>query len=152
MNRGLSLWRDPWAEMDRFLDTINPTRNTSALEAFNPACDIEEDENHYTLSFDVPGLAKEDIHLEVANNQLIVSGERKREEKKNRDGYSYAERSYGKFHRIMQLPTTIDADKIEAHYDNGVLQVSVPKVQSAKSRNIQIGARSDKTLSGKANH
>lgn len=106
---------------------------------FQPSCDINETKDHYLVSFDMPGVKKEDIKIEVQGNQLVISGERQREVR-GQDGEATLrhERVYGKFERTFTLPNSINADKIEAHYENGVLNVALPKAESAKGRTIQV--------------
>lgn len=116
---------------------LRPTH--AKTENFQPSCDVKESKDHYLVSFDMPGVKKENIKIEVQGNELIISGERQRE-MTHRDGESTLrlERTYGKFERIFTLPATIAADKIEAHHENGVLNVALPKVEVAKGRTIQI--------------
>jgi HSP20 family protein len=92
----------------------------------------------------MPGVRKDDIKIEVQGTQLIISGERQRE-MRDADGETVLrhERAYGKFERTFVLPSSIDVDKIEAHYENGVLNVALPKAESAKGRTIQIQSGQD---------
>lgn len=111
-------------------------RGTAAL---SPACDITETESAFVLSFDIPGLRREDIDIEVVGRQLKVSGTRKQEEEfKDKNTYRM-ERSFGSFHRSFDLPEGTKAEAIEAAYDNGVLRLSVPKVEAVKPHKVQIG-------------
>ena len=85
------------------------------------------------------GAKKEDIKIEVQGNDFVISGERQREIREhNGEAPLRVERSYGKFERTFALPPTIAADKIEAHYENGVLNVALPKAEATKARTIQI--------------
>jgi HSP20 family protein len=101
---------------------------------FHPACEIEETESHYLMSVDLPGISKNDINIEVKNNQLFITGERKYENKNRRA----SERFYGKFHRVVTLPTGLNSENIEAQYQDGVLTVALPKAESAKPKQIKI--------------
>ncbi|MEQ1875241.1 MAG: Hsp20/alpha crystallin family protein [Bdellovibrionia bacterium] len=103
---------------------------------FQPRSDVEEFEGHYLVSIDLPGIPKEDVKIEVIDDRLHVSGERKSERK---DKKSYA-RSYGKFEQTFSLPSHVDASKIEARFDNGVLQLALPKVEAAQPRKVEIQA------------
>jgi HSP20 family protein len=107
--------------------------------SFGPACEISESEDHYSLSVDLPGMREEDIKVEVHNNQLVISGERKREKtvETNQKVQRY-EKSYGSFRRSFTLPTTVEEAKIEARYENGVLDLYLPKVAESKPRQIEI--------------
>ena len=104
----------------------------------SPACDIEDLDNEYQISIDVPGMAKEDLHLEIKNHQILVSGERKLDQEKKEAEYETRERFYGKFERVFDLPAAIDEDAIEANYENGVLMISVPKVVESKASGKQL--------------
>jgi len=129
---------DVFEDFDRIVDSfLRPTYATTVN--FQPRCDVNETKDHYLVSFDMPGVKKEDIKIEVQGNELVISGERQREAKEQ-DGEAVLrhERMYGKFERTFTLPTTIAAEKIEAHYENGVLNVALPKAEAAKSRTIQI--------------
>lgn len=101
---------------------------------FAPACDVEETDSHYLLSFDLPGIKKDDVKIDLQENQLTVSGERKEETK----GRASRERYYGAFCRSFMLPSNVSADKVEANYENGVLQIALPKTQVAPGKQIPI--------------
>ncbi len=142
-----SVMEDVFDDFDRVVDSIlRPTVATTVN--FQPSCDIRETKDHYLVSFDTPGVKKEDIKIEVKNNELIISGER-RYEMKNDDAEAtlHHERSYGKFERTFTLPSTINADMIEAHYENGVLNVALPKAESAKARTVPIQTGHDGFIS-----
>ena len=112
----------------------NAWAKSSDIQSFVPRVDIEENENGYHLSFDVPGVPNEDIHLEVQEGLLRVSGERK----SVIENAKFREKSYGKFERSFSLPEGVDAENIEAHFENGVLSVLVPKKQAAKPKKIEV--------------
>jgi HSP20 family protein len=101
---------------------------------FRPACEIEETDSHYVMSVDLPGIARKVISIEAKDNRLFLSGERKPARKSN----SASERCYGKFHRVFTLPQGIEADRIEAQYQDGVLTIALPKSEAAKPRQIKI--------------
>lgn len=106
--------------------------NTGSRNA--PLCDVRDSDSHYFYSFDLPGVKKEDLKVELQNGSLHVSGERKAELK---DG-DYTEKSYGKFERVIALPEGIKDDHIEANYENGVLTLAVPKIEKVKPKSITI--------------
>ena len=125
-------------DFDRVVESFLRPATASSIN-FQPSCDISEDKDHYMVSFDMPGVKKEDIKIEVQGNNLVISGERQRELKQNDDESTlYYERAYGKFERTFVMPTTIQADRIEAHFENGVLNVALPKAESAKGKTIPI--------------
>lgn len=127
-------------EMSSVFDEAFPaaTRQREWPVAFQPAVDIEETNDFYLMSFDLPGVTKEQVKIDVHESQLTVSGERLREQKSTQEGFRQFERAYGKFERRFQLPTKVDTDKIQARYENGVLEIMVPKVELAKPKTIKI--------------
>lgn len=136
---------DLFDEMERMFDEFQRSwdRPSTMERNFTPACDVTEANDHYLMTVDLPGFKKEDIKIEMNDNVLTISGERRREtspdeEKKN---HRY-ERSYGSFVRSFTLPTTVSSDKVEANYEDGVLNLYLPKTPMAKSRTIEIQAKS----------
>lgn len=113
-------------------------RTSTTEQTMAPACDVTESEDGYVLSFDVPGLKKEDINIEVTGRQVTISGERKREEQQQNGNTHRIERVYGKFQRTFELPEGINTEVIDASYENGVLKVAVPKAETSKPRKVQI--------------
>lgn len=128
-------------EMDHLFDDFwrMPTLKTEMPSTWAPSTDISEAEDHYLLSLEIPGMKKDELKIEVIDNQVVISGERKTEEKHERKGSLYSERRFGRFQRAFALPTHVDAGKIEAQYEDGVLNVYVPKSEAAKPRQIKIG-------------
>ncbi len=131
-------WSLPRRELDQIFDHFFQPSSTLA-EGFKPKCDINETKDHFYLSFDLPGLKKEEIKIEVQDNVLTISGERVRESKsENDESHWHFERAYGRFERSFNLPATVAAEKIEAQFENGVLNLVLPKAEVAKGRTIQI--------------
>lgn len=139
-NNGMADFR---REMDRLFDdfwsmpTASPGSEMTA--AWSPMTDIDEEDDHYMLSLEIPGMKRDELKIEVIDNQVVISGERKTEEKRKEKGSVYSERRFGRFQRSFALPTHVDAEKIEAQYQDGVLKVYVPKSEAAKPRQIKIG-------------
>jgi HSP20 family protein len=106
------------------------------LASFQPGFDIEDKESHFLLSFDVPGMSKNDVQIEVEGSQLHVFGERSQESRAKKGG---GQRVYGSFDRWISLPQNVHAENIEAHMENGVLQLAIPKSEIAKPKRIQVG-------------
>lgn len=129
---------DVFDDFDRIVNSfVSPTYANTV--GFQPNCDINESESHFMVSFDMPGVKKEDIKIEVKDKHLFISGERHREIKEEQRGSTLRhERMYGKFERTFVLPSLIDTEKIEAQFENGVLNIALPKAESAKARTIQI--------------
>lgn len=147
--RNLSLWNNnDWGlfrDFDRLHENMNRlfedfwrTHRQPSVESYIPACDIEETAGHYVMSFDLPGMSKDDIEVQVEGNQLRISGERKREERKESAEVQRVERAYGRFYRSFSLPSGVEVDKIEANFENGVLTLVLPKAESAKTRQIKV--------------
>lgn len=127
---------DVFEDFDRLVDSFLRPNSVSSLN-FQTSGYVNETDDHYMVSFDMPGVKKDDIKIETRGNQLMITGER-RSEPKNNSG-----RSYGKFERIFTMPNTVDNDKIEAHYEDGVLSIALPKVEVAKPKTIQIQSGSN---------
>lgn len=109
------------------------------MTSFMPPVDIDETDSHYLVNMDLPGVKKNEIQIDVRNQQLVISGERKQECVHDKGMCHSLERYHGRFQRSFSLPGTIDVDKIEAHFEDGVLQIAVPKVETATKKTIAIG-------------
>ena len=116
---------------------------------FAPLADVQEDENHLFLDFELPGLTEKDVKITLENNILTVEGERKAERKSEKGNWLHQECYYGTFSRSFTLPGTVDADSVEATFNNGVLEIRIEKKAEAKPKQIQIGI-GQKQLKGKA--
>ena len=133
-------------EMNRLFTTFfdTPTSgNGETARRWIPAMDLVETEDHFVLKADLPGLAEGDVSLEVEDNVLTVSGERKAEHEDKREGYVRVERAYGAFRRSLTLPEGVDPEGVAASFDKGVLEVRIPKPEERKPRRvaIQVGDR-----------
>lgn len=128
-------------EMNRlfnsFFDTPTPA-NGNAFRRWIPAMDLVETEGNYVLKADLPGLSESDVNIELDDNVLTISGERKAEHTDRKAGYYRVERSFGSFRRSLSLPEGVDADAVKATFDNGVLEVTVPKPVQQAPRKVQI--------------
>ncbi|MCC7153678.1 MAG: Hsp20/alpha crystallin family protein [Bryobacterales bacterium] len=100
--------------------------------------DIQENENELLLTADVPGISLENIDISIEDGALTLSGERKFENEENKGGYHRIERSFGGFKRVFTLPDSVDAEKVSAAYNAGVLKVTLPKKEAAKPRTIKV--------------
>lgn len=138
-------------EMDRLWDDFGGPSGLAGTAAshWNPACDIEEGKDHFLLTVDMPGVPKDQIKIEVVDDQLTVSGERKREERRQEDGAWYTERRYGQFSRTFSLPSGVDPARVEAQYQDGVLKILVPKAETAKPRQIKVDDAGNSGFFGK---
>lgn len=117
-------------------------RFESALTAaWVPACDIFEDKDGVKLVMEVPGVRPDDVNLQLENNVLTIRGEKRQEMEEKADRVHLYERSYGSFERTFSLPSTVDADRIEADISDGVLTVVLPKAEKARPREIAVKSR-----------
>ncbi len=103
-----------------------------------PAMDLVEDGDHFVLRADLPGIDEDAVSVEVEDNVLTISGNRKSEHEDRKEGYHRIERAFGRFSRSLTLPEGIDAESIEASFKNGVLEVRVPKPEQRKPRRVAI--------------
>jgi HSP20 family protein len=106
-----------------------------------PACDIFEDKDGIKIVAEVPGLAPADVKISLENTTLTIRGEKKQVAEEKTERVHRYERSYGVFERSFVLPTTVDAEKVEAEVVNGLLTITLPKIERAKPREIQITAK-----------
>ena len=111
-------------------------RNTDM--SFSPRVDVHETDKDIQLDVEVPGLEKKDIKVEVKDNTLTISGERKYEKEDKDNESCRIERHYGKFERTFGLPETVKSDKVSASYKNGVLNLKLPKTEKAKPKEITV--------------
>jgi HSP20 family protein len=126
-------------EMNRLFNAFFEGGDGDAARRWAPAMDLVESDNHPVLRADLPGVSEDDVRIEVKDNVLTISGERREEHEEKRDGYHRMERAFGSFARSLSLPEGVDADRIEASFDKGVLEVRIPKPEERKARRISIG-------------
>jgi len=142
----LGLWRgfgrltDLRDEIDRLFEAplAEWARTSQILSGWTPSLDLYEDKDNVFVRVELPGMKKEDFDLSLHDGSLSISGERKVEDKL-KDGEVYrAERFYGRFQRTVTLPTPVAADKVKAHYADGILTVTLPKAEEAKPKRIEL--------------
>jgi HSP20 family protein len=111
---------------------------TSFFEGWTPSVELYEDKDKYTVRAELPGMKKEDIDVTFSGDTLTISGEKKKsEERKEGDTYR-SERFFGRFQRSITLSQPVDASRIEAHYQDGILTLTLPKAEEAKRKQIEI--------------
>ncbi|MEK6579123.1 MAG: Hsp20/alpha crystallin family protein [Bdellovibrionota bacterium] len=130
-------------QMDRLFEQFFnepglPTLSRGTIPKFAPTCDISETETKYLMTFDLPGMSKEDVRIEVTDNVLHVFGERKEEHEEKKKNLFRSERFFGAFERYFTLPTQVTADQIEAAYEKGVLSISIPKAEASKTKKVKV--------------
>ncbi|MCH7950448.1 MAG: Hsp20/alpha crystallin family protein [Candidatus Dadabacteria bacterium] len=106
--------------------------------SWSPKVDIYETENTYVLNAELPGLKKKEIKIDLNDNTLTLNGEKKFEEKVDKENYVRVERSYGSFTRSFVLSDNVNAENITASYKDGVLKVTLPKKEEAKPKEIKV--------------
>ena len=133
-----------------FRDTYGDGRDEALTTSnFAPPVDVYEDEHNITLKIEVPGIEEKDIDVRIENNTLTVHGELKFEKEEKEENFRRVERQYGSFTRSFTLPTTVDADKVQAHYDRGILKVQLAKKAEAKPKQIKVNVGSERILESK---
>ena len=114
--------------------------NYDAWGSWSPAVDVFEKDDDLVIRAEVPGVEKDDIDIRIEDGNLVLRGERKREEEITDDNAYRLERSYGGFVRSFRLPKTVDATRIAATCNNGVLEITLPKAEESKPKRIEISA------------
>jgi HSP20 family protein len=151
----LSLLRN---EIDRLFDDLSwpdfglsagrnramavPPALRSVMRAGAPAMDLVERPSEYEAQVELPGMAPGDIEIRMTDGTLVIKGEKTAEREEKEENYHLSERTYGAFQRAFRLPPGIDPDKVEAHFDNGVLKVHLPKTPETRDseRKIEVKA------------
>lgn len=128
-------------DFDQFFEGFfGPAQRRENNGLWAPAVDVLENENNFVVSAELPGLSKDEIHVEVENNRLTIKGERKFEKRDEKENYHFVERSYGSFLRSFTLPRNVNPDAIEAEYKDGVLQLTLPKREEVKPKKVEVKA------------
>jgi HSP20 family protein len=121
--------------MERFL---NPAEDWNELEKFAPMANVAETETHYEVTIELPGMTPEEFNVELRNGELWVTGERKEEKDEKGKTFHRSERRHGEFKRVFVLPAAINEDKVAAEYKDGILRITVPKVEAAKPKRVAV--------------
>jgi HSP20 family protein len=134
---------DPFAQLRRLQEEMMQLFDTSIArapltQAMIPACDVFEDKDNIIVKTDLPGLTREEIDISIQDNVLTFRGEKKHEEQIKEENCYRLERMYGSFSRSIELPTTVDANKVSAIFKNGVLSITLPKTEEAKPKQIKV--------------
>ena len=129
------------SEMDRVWDSFFATK--PAVKAgeggeWFPSLDVTETKNDILVKAEIPGMDPKDIDISLNNDILTIKGEKKQEKEEKEENYHLIERSYGKFVRSVKLPGEVKSDKINASYKNGVLNITLPKSEEAKKKEVKI--------------
>lgn len=131
---------DLQSEVERMFRGFFGEDQPATAGAWAPALDVEEDEDHFTLHVELPGLKPEDVEITLEESVLTISGERRFYDEREAEGFRRIERRFGRFHRAVRLPDRVDSEKVEASFRDGLLTVRVPKAEEAKPRRIAVTA------------
>ena len=126
------------ADMDRLFSSLFGGGYEEREGLWAPLVDIEEDNDTIMVKVEIPGMRKEDIKVSVQSNILTITGERKHESETKNKTFHRVERSYGKFSRMITLPTDVDSDKVKANYKDGILSITLPKPEAVKPKHIDV--------------
>jgi HSP20 family protein len=139
-------------EMNRLFNAAfdAPTGGNGGARRWTPAMDLLETDDAFVIRADLPGISESDVSVELEDNVLTVSGDRKIEHEDKREGFYRVERSYGSFSRSLTLPKGVDPEAVNASFDRGVLEVRVPKPEQRKPRKIEISGGDPRTIEGAA--
>lgn len=124
-------------ETGKMLDSFFEGRREAEYGEWMPVLDVVEREGEVLVKAEIPGMKKEDIKVSVKDDLLTISGEKRQEEQEDGENWRRVERTYGSFKRLLSLPS-VDNEKVEATYKDGVLEIRLPKQESAKPKEIPI--------------
>jgi HSP20 family protein len=143
---------DPLSEMNRLFDQMfggvsrraESTQQGTSVAEWTPAIDVIQRDEDLVIRAELPGARPEDVDVTVQNGVLTISGKREEEKEEERGGYLVRERSYGSFRRSLQLPEDVDEDKINARFENGVLEVTIQGAAAVQEpRRVQIESQQE---------
>ena len=138
--RAPNLWDEMFNMRNEFDRILNRRDDAEVTSAWCPVVDVAESEEALVLQAELPGITPEQVDVSVESGVLTISGEKKHEREEGEEGSEYhlLERRYGRFERSFSLPRTVDPEKVDATFSNGVLTVTLPKVEAAKPRKIAV--------------
>ena len=139
---GLGRLTDLRDEIDRLFEEplAELARSSHLLSGWTPSLDMYEDKDNVIVRAELPGMKKDSIDVSLHDGCLSISGERKNDEKYENAVVYRAERFVGRFQRTVTLPAAVSADKVQAHYNNGILTITLPKTEEAKPKRIDVSA------------
>ncbi len=140
---------DPYRDLSSFADRFNRALGTAAgrerdeelnLGTWVPPVDISEDKDRITLTAELPGFREDQVEVQMEGGVLTIRGERKFEDEKEGRNFHRLERSYGHFVRSFTLPNNVDRENIRASFNNGLLEIELPKSEEARPRQIKVSS------------
>lgn len=127
----------PFERLHSMMEDIFPT--TSLLRGtWNPAVDIKETDKAYTFMVELPGMNSEDLDVEISGETLVIRGKREENKEESQEGYLRKERYFGTFYRSFRIDGPVQADKVEAKYNKGILEIVVPKTAQSTAQRIKV--------------
>jgi HSP20 family protein len=131
---------NPWQEMDHIREEMNRLFNAASRPAtqFYPAMNIWTSQDTAVINAELPGYQTKDIQLSITNDELEIKGSRQREELKEGEQFHRQERGYGEFERTLRLPFLVNAGKVDAKLENGILKLTLPRAETDKPQKIDI--------------
>lgn len=125
-------------EMNRLFDNLGPSEGLLEDGKFMPAAEIDETDSTVELRIEIPGMKPEELDIQVSADSVSISGERKTETKAEERGITRSEFRYGRFQRVLPLPSRIENDKVEADYKDGILKLHMPKLAEERNRVVKV--------------
>jgi len=132
-------------EMDRLFDDfgfgrrwLRPSWRETGAEIWAPEVEVSQKNNELTIRADLPGLKREDVTVDITDNDVTIQGERKHEKEEEREGYYRTERGYGSFCRVIPLPEGAISEQAKANFKDGVLEITIPAPPASKGRRLEI--------------
>ena len=140
-----SLQRD----MNRLFETLAPMESSSMQQSFMPLAEMEETEDAIHLKVEVPGMNADDLDVQVTQEAVMITGERKSESKSEKNGMKRSEFRYGSFQRTIPLPMPIDNNQVKGDYQNGILTLELPKLRKEENKvtKVNIGSNNSQQIS-----
>ena len=133
-----SLQREMNSLFDNFFRGFDLAPRGLAVGVFSPSIDVKENDKEFMIKAELPGVEEKDIDVTVTSDSVTIKGEKKEEKEDKDKNYYYMERSYGSFSRVIPLEGAIEAEKAEAKFKNGILDIKIPKNQSAKAKGTKV--------------
>ena len=138
-NSPINAWRDMETLMSRFFaEPFFSRQGESAIGEWMPSVDLKETDDSFIVKMEAPGVEPKDLDISLAGNRLFIRGEKKEESEKKGENFHHVERRFGTFSRAVELPSSIDEDKVSADYDKGVFTITVKKQAATKPKKITI--------------
>jgi HSP20 family protein len=138
-----ALWQEVNRTFDTFFNEFSERPFGSGGGSFSPSIDVTESDDAFLVTAEIPGVAQDDVDVSLTKDALTIKGEKKVEQEEKEGGYYHLERRYGSFYRAIPLPpNVVDPEKVEASFDNGVLTITLPKLEKAQhiSKRIPVQA------------